>query len=174
VDIPVLETERLILRAHTLADFDAYTAYWADENVTRWTGGGKPLARAEAWLKFLQHPGHWEMCGFGFWAVEEKASGQMIGEAGFIDLKRDYDPLVNEVPEIGWVIAPSAQGKGYATEAALECMRWGAMHFGHIRVIAAVNVANVASIRVAEKCGFKECLRKDFHGRSAVFFDRVL
>ena len=174
MNIPVIETDRLILRAHALADFEAYAAYWADEAVTRWTAGGKPVARDEAWLRFLRFPGHWELMGYGFWAVEEKATGVLIGEVGFIDLKRDYDPLVNGVPEIGWVLAPASQGKGYATEAAQACVRWGAEHFGPIRVIAAVNVENVASIRVAEKCGFSECLRREFHGRKAVFFDRVL
>ena len=174
MEIPVLETKRLLLRAFALKDFEAYAAYRSDESVMRWTGGGKPLAREEAWLKFLQHPGHWAMMGYGFWAVEEKATGTMIGEVGFCDLKRDYDPKVNDVPEIGWVLAPAAQGKGYATEAAQECLRWGRRHFGPIRIIAAVNVENLASIRVAEKCGFKECLREEFHGRSAVFLDRVL
>lgn len=174
MNIPILETARLILRAFTLVDFDAYVAYWGDENVTRWTGGGRPLGRSEAWPKFLQHPGHWAMRGFGFWAVEEKATSAMIGEVGFIDLKRDYDPKVNDVPEIGWVLAPAAQGKGYATEAARGCLAWGREHFGPIRVIAAVNVENIASIRVAEKCGFQECLRGSFRGRAAVFLDRVL
>jgi RimJ/RimL family protein N-acetyltransferase len=172
--IPTLQSSRLILRPFALADFDAYAAIRADENVGRWTIGGKPLTRAEAWPKFLQHPGHWALMGYGFWAVEEKATGAMIGEAGFIDMQRDYDPKVNGVPEIGWIIAPAAQGKGYATEAAKAAIAWGAPHFGPIRVIAAVNVENIASIRVAQKCGFKECLRRDFNGRAAVFLDRVL
>lgn len=172
--IPVLESDRLTLRPFRLDDFETVAAYWADERVSRWTRGGLPLERSQAWMRFLEHPGHWAMCGFGFWALEEKATGAMIGEAGFIDLKRDYDPLVNGVPEIGWALAGAAQGKGYATEAAKTAIAWGSQHFGHIRVIAAVSVENTPSIRVAQKCGFKECLRRDFNGRSAVFFDRVL
>jgi RimJ/RimL family protein N-acetyltransferase len=171
---PTLETARLLLRPFALADFDAVAAYWGDPVVARWTRGGRAIARGEAWQRFLQHPGHWALMGYGFWALEEKSTGAMIGEAGFIDLKRDYDRLVNDVPEIGWVIAPAAQGKGYATEAAKACLVWGASHFGPIRVIAAVNIENRPSIRVAEKCGFTEVLRKDFNGRSAVFFDRTL
>jgi len=171
---PTLQTTRLILRAFALADFEAFAAYWADAEMTRWTRTGAPIARADAWPRFLQHPGHWAVMGYGFWAVEEKSTGTMIGEAGFIDLKRDYHPQVNNVPEIGWAIAPAAQGKGYATEAAQEALRWGARHFGPVRVLAAVNVDNFTSIRVAEKCGFKECLRAEFHGRKAVFFDRIL
>lgn len=174
MNVPTLITPRLILRAHMLADFEAYAAYWSEESISRWTGSGRVPTRAESWLKFLLFPGHWQMMGYGFWAVEEKATGALIGEAGFVDLKRDYDPKVNDVPEIGWVIAKPSQGRGYASEAAQACLRWGAEHFGPIRVIAAVNVENPASIRVAEKCGFQECLRADFHGRKAVFLDRVL
>lgn len=172
--IPTLSTARLILRPFAPTDFDAVAAYWADGAVTRFTRGGQPLGRSEAWQRFLQHPGHWAMMGYGFWAVEEKSTGRMIGEAGFIDLKRDYHPAVNGVPEIGWVIAPGAQGKGYATEAALAAIAWGKDHFGRIRVLAAVAKENAASIRVAEKCGFVECLRAEFSGREAVFLDRVL
>lgn len=171
---PVLQTTRLTLRPFKLDDFDHYAAWWSDTAVTRWTGGGKPVARPDAWLRFLWHPGHWALTGYGFWAVEEKATGALVGEAGFIDLKRDYDPAVNGVPEIGWVLAPAAQGKGYATEAAKACLAWGATHFGPIRVIAAVNTENVPSIRVAEKCGFREVLRKPSGSASAVFLDRTL
>lgn len=172
--IPILQTARLILRPFTRTDFDSFAAYWADPNMARYTRGGQPVNRADAWPRFLQHPGHWAMCGFGFWAVEEKSTGLMIGEAGFIDLMRDYHPKVNGVPEIGWAIAPSAQRKGYATEAAQAVVAWGRQHFGPIRVIAAVNQANIPSIRVAEKCGFTECLRADFNGRPAVFLDQIL
>jgi RimJ/RimL family protein N-acetyltransferase len=91
VNTPVLETSRLILRAHTLADFDTYAAIWADADVTRWTGVGKPVERDEAWLRFLRFAGHWELMGYGFWALEEKSTGAMIGEAGFTEcLRKDF------------------------------------------------------------------------------------
>ncbi len=171
---PTLETARLILRPFCADDFDTVAAYWGDPDVARWTRGGQPIGRSQAWLRLIEHPGHWALMGYGFWAVEEKSSGTMIGEVGFIDLKRDYDPAVNGVPEIGWVLSPRAQGKGYATEAAKECVQWGREHFGPIRVIAAVNADNRASIRVAEKCGFRECLRRRYERGEAVFLDRIL
>ncbi|GAA0577989.1 GNAT family N-acetyltransferase [Rhizomicrobium electricum] len=171
---PILETARLILRPFRVDDFDAVAAYWGDPAVARWTRGGQPISRSQAWLRLIEHPGHWALMHYGFWAVEEKSSGTMIGEVGFIDLKRDYDPAVNDVPEIGWVLSPQAQGKGYATEAAKACLPWGREHLGPIRVIAAVNADNRASIRVAEKCGFRECLRREYERGVAVFLDRVL
>ena len=75
-NVPVIETERLVLRAHRLDDFDAYAVMWADPVVTRFIGG-KPRTREESWIRFLRHPGMWSMLGFGFWAIEEKASGRL-------------------------------------------------------------------------------------------------
>lgn len=174
MNIPVLETSRLILRGHTLKDFEACAAMWADPEVTRWIGEGRPLTREEAWAKFLRHPGHWALMGYGFWAAEEKSTGRMIGEAGFIDMKRDYAPEVAGLPEIGWALAPAAQGKGYATEAARECLVWGRGHFGPVRVVAALDAENQASFRVAEKCGFTEAVRVARRGRTAVITVRTL
>jgi RimJ/RimL family protein N-acetyltransferase len=171
---PTLETARLILRPFRVDDFDAVAAYWSDPVVARWTRGGQPIDRSKAWLRLVEHPGHWALMNYGFWAVEEKSSGTMIGEVGFIDLKRDYDPAVNGVPEIGWVLSSQAHGKGYATEAAKECVLWGRENLGPVRLIAAVNADNRASIRVAEKCGFRECLRREYERGVAVFLDRVL
>ena len=75
---PTIETERLTLRPHRLDDFDAYAVMWADSVVTRFIGG-RPRTREESWIRFLRHPGMWSMIGYGFWAVEDKASDQFIG-----------------------------------------------------------------------------------------------
>ena len=75
--VPVLETERLKLRGHRLDDFIASAAMWADPNVTRHIGG-KPLTEEESWTKFLRYVGHWALLGFGYWVVEEKATGSFL------------------------------------------------------------------------------------------------
>ena len=116
VQVPVLHTERLKLRGHRLDDFIASAAMWADPNVTRHIGG-QPLTEEEAWTKFLRYVGHWALLGFGYWVVEEKATGSFVGEIGFADYKRDLEPSLHDKPEIGWVLAPRSHGKGYATEA---------------------------------------------------------
>ena len=100
--IPVLETERLKLRGHRLDDFPACAAMWADPAVTRHIGG-KPLSNEESWTKFLRYFGHWALLGFGYWVVEEKATGNFAGEVGFADYKRNIDPPLNS-PEMGWVL----------------------------------------------------------------------
>jgi len=68
VDIPTIETERLILRGHTPEDFPAFAAMWADPVVTRFIGGA-PLAEEDAWAKYLRVAGHWALLGYGFWSI---------------------------------------------------------------------------------------------------------
>ena len=172
MDIPILETTRLILRAPKLEDFEVYARMRADPEVVRYISA--PLSREDAWLKFLCGAGHWHVTGCGFWAVEEKASGGYIGEAGYILRRREpADPLAG-APEMGWVLAASAWGKGYASEAVRAAMKWGRVHFGPVRVLCVVSPGNQASIRVAEKCGFKEILHDGEGDEARVVFDRVL
>ena len=111
VDAPVIETQRTILRSHRSDDFDTYVAMWADPAVTRFIGG-KPRTREESWMRFLRHAGLWSLLGYGFWAVEEKATGRFIGEAGFHDLKRNMAPSIEGIPEAGWALASNAHGRG--------------------------------------------------------------
>jgi RimJ/RimL family protein N-acetyltransferase len=173
VIIPTLSTPRLTLRPHRLEDFAFYAQMWREPEVARHiTVGGMPRTEEEAWASFLRLAGQWQMVGFGFWAVEEKAGGKLVGELGFIERKRDWG--FKDMPEMGWAFATSATGKGYATEAVSAAIAWGAAHFGHIRVIAVTAPQNYASIRVAEKCGFREFQRDLSGGHPSVIFDRVL
>src|SRR5271155_4605286 len=116
VSVPVLETERLRLRGHRLDDFASCAAMWADPIVTRHITrhiGGRPFSEEESWHRLLRYVGHWVLLGFGYWVVEEKATGAFIGEVGFADWKRSLEPSLGEMPEIGWVFASSSHGKGY-------------------------------------------------------------
>jgi RimJ/RimL family protein N-acetyltransferase len=81
--IPELQTLRLRLRTFGHADFDAYAAMWKDAEVVRFIGG-VPLSREAAWSRFLRQMGAWHYLGFGFFAIEDKATGAFIGEAGFL------------------------------------------------------------------------------------------
>ena len=124
-DIPIVETERLILRDHRLTDFDAYVAMWADPIVTRFIGG-HPRTREDSWIRLLRHAGMWRHMDFGFWAIEEKATGRFIGEAGFHELRRDMEPSIEGTLEAGWGFIVEAHGKGYASEAVGAALAWGA------------------------------------------------
>jgi RimJ/RimL family protein N-acetyltransferase len=171
---PRLETERLILRAMVPADFPAFAAMSADPIVRRYSGDGTPRTEEESWSSFLIISGHWAMTGFGGWAIEEKQSGAFVGELGFMDRKRDRGTELDGVPEMGWGVIPSVFGWGYATEAVQAALAWGLGHFGAVKVIALTTADNIASIRVAQKCGFREFHRGLSAGRPRVFFERIL
>jgi RimJ/RimL family protein N-acetyltransferase len=159
VEIPVLETERLILRGHRLEDFEHTAALWSNPQVTLHIGG-RPFSREESWSRLLRYVGHWTLLGYGFWAVAEKSSGQFVGEAGLADFQRDIDlpadvpPLASQ-PEIGWVLKVEHHGKGYATEAARAITQWADRTFPGGRTACIINTDNFASRRVAEKCGYR-------------------
>jgi RimJ/RimL family protein N-acetyltransferase len=170
-EIPILETERLKLRGHRLEDFADSAAMWADAKVTEHIGG-KPLTEEESWTRFLRYAGHWSVMGFGYWVVEEKSTGNFLGEVGFADYKRDIQPSLKDVPEIGWAFAAHAHGKGFATEAVRAAVAWGDKHFSAQRTACIIAPENLPSVRVAEKCGYQEFSRATYKGKPALMFER--
>jgi RimJ/RimL family protein N-acetyltransferase len=169
---PILETERLRLRGHTLLDFEPMLVMWTDPEVTRFVGG-KPSTRDEVWSRLLRYIGHWAALGYGYWAVEERASGAFIGDIGIADFQRDLDPPLDGVPEVGWSLTPAAHGKGYATEAVKAAVEWGDNHFVSPRMVCMISPENAASIRVAEKCGFRRYAEVIYKNRPNLLFERV-
>jgi len=111
-----------------MSDFARTQELWSDASVTKYMGG-KPLTREECWTKFLRYVGHWSVLGFGYWVVEERETAEFVGEVGFGNFKRDLEPPIGAIPELGWVLTPAKHGKGYATEAAQAALGWGRKHF---------------------------------------------
>jgi len=171
-DAPVLTTERLTLRVHGLADFDDSAAMWADEGVTRHIGG-KPSTREESWARLLRYGGLWPLLGYGYWVVRETATGRFVGETGFANFNRDLDPPFGDVPEAGWALSPWAQGRGFASEALHAVLAWGDRHFDGGRVVCIINEANSASLRLADKLGFREYARAINKGAPTILFERL-
>jgi RimJ/RimL family protein N-acetyltransferase len=169
---PEIETQRLILRPHRVDDFDASFAMWRDPIVTRYIGG-TPSGEQQAWSRLLNYAGHWALLGFGYWAVEEKVSREFIGELGFADFRRDIDPLMRNAPELGWAFASRVHGRGYATEAVGAVLTWSEARFESSRTVCLIHPENLASIRVAQKCGYREFKRQLFNDRPVVLFERV-
>jgi RimJ/RimL family protein N-acetyltransferase len=170
-EIPVIETNRLILRGHRLDDFSDCVAMWSDPIVTRFIGG-KPFSEEETWARLLRYAGHWSLMGFGYWAIEEKDTHSFVGESGFADFKRDIEPSIKGMPELGWALISRVHGKGYATEAVRAVVAWGEQHFGSARTVCIIRPENVASIRVAEKCGYRELQRTAYKGHATIIFAR--
>jgi len=152
---PTLTTERLTLRAHRIADLPACVAMWQDVEVVRHTIGS-PSPPSRTWLRLLSYAGHWSLLGFGYWALEHTESGAFLGEIGFADFKRDLHPALDDVPEVGWVLAPQAHGKGYATEALRAAIAWGDEAFTTDHTVCIIYPENTASLRVAAKLGYAE------------------
>jgi RimJ/RimL family protein N-acetyltransferase len=168
---PLLETDRLRLRGHRVGDFSDLAAMWADPGVTRHIGG-RPFTHEESWSKLVRYAGHWPLLGFGFWAVEERATGRFVGDVGFADFQRDMTPSFEGAPEAGWVLAPWAHGRGYATEALRAALAWGDASFGGKRVVCLIDQDNEASVRVATKCGFVEYARTTYKGTPGILLRR--
>jgi RimJ/RimL family protein N-acetyltransferase len=169
--IPVLETERLILRGNRLEDFDALAALWSDPGVVRFISG-KPFSPEECWSRLLRYVGHWALLGYGFWAIEEKATGRYVGETGLADFRRGLTPSLDGTPEVGWVLASWAHGKGYATEAVKAAVTWGADKFGTTPLCCIISPEHRNSIKVATKCGFREHARTTYKGGETIIFRR--
>lgn len=153
--VPFLETARLRLRPSQPSDLDGHAAMLADPAIVRFLGG-QIASREETWRKLLSLHGLWPMLGFGYWAVEEKSSGTYLGQLGFADFKRGMSPSIEGLPEMGWMLGPHAQGRGIATEAALGALHWADQALPGREIVAIIDQANLASIRVAEKAGFGE------------------
>lgn len=168
---PTIETERLRLRAHTLGDFEACVALWGDPAVTAFIGG-RPSSRDEVWSRLLRYVGHWALLDYGFWLIEERASGAFVGEIGFADFKRGLGPDFDAYPEMGWALSPSQQGKGYAAEAARACMDWAVARFSGSPFVCMIDPANTPSIKVASKLGFAPFAQIELRGSPVTLYRR--
>jgi RimJ/RimL family protein N-acetyltransferase len=155
-----------------MSDLEAAVAMWADPTVTRFIGG-KPSTPQQTWMRVLGYAGHWAMLGFGYWAIEENSTAAFIGEIGFADFKREIAASMRDVPELGWALVPIAHGKGYATEAALAALQWGDRVLPARRTLCLIDPENLASLRIAEKCGFIAFENASFNGRPSIFLERV-
>ena len=143
-----LETERLKLRQLRESDLDAHTKMTSDPEVMKFLGDGKPLDRAQSWRTMAGILGHWQLRGFGFWAMEEKRSGTLVGRAGL------WMPEGWPMLEVGWTLAKEHWGKGYATEVGKTALRV-AFERGATKVCSLIMPGNTRSIAVAERLGEK-------------------
>jgi RimJ/RimL family protein N-acetyltransferase len=168
---PIVETPRLILRPHHQDDLNDYASLWADPVVVRYTTG-IPQTHEESWRRLLFASGHWAVMGFGYWVIEEKNTKRFVGEVGFADLRREITPSLAGMPECGWIVSPWLHGKGYATEAVRAVHEWSHMELGAKRTCCIVSPENDASIRVAEKTGYREVAQTLYKDHPVIVFHR--
>ena len=170
-EAPRLETSRLVLRPFAAGDVDAQAAMMGDIVVMHHLGG-QPLSREDAWRKLLGGHAFWSLLGYGYWAVERRSDGVMIGQIGFADFKRAVTPDIEAIPEMGWLFAREAFGQGYATEAGQAALAWADEVLKAPETVAIIDADNHPSIRVAEKCGFNENEPATYRGEPILLFRR--
>ena len=171
VKIPTLETPRLIIRAHTKNDFPALKAMWADPHVVKFISG-IPSTEGQSWMRLMNYLGHWELMGYGYWAIIEKSTNTYIGDIGIADFKRDITPSISGIPEAGWVLSSAAHGKGYAHEALKAVLEWADSNLVHSKTVCIITKENERSNLLAEKCGYKKSVETVFNDKDVVIFSR--
>ena len=167
----MIETERLLLRRPSREDLDAVHRMRSDPDVVRFVGG-TPLSREEAWQRLTRSAGNWALLGYGFFAVVEKASGRLVGEAGLMQAHRGLGERFDPFPEAGWIFAREGQGKGYATEATLAAHDWFARAIGVARTVCIIAPENAASLRVAAKLGYTAFGSACYHDSTVTMLER--
>ena len=165
--IPTLETERLRLRAFCEADLDAYAEMCADPEVMQYLGTGKTFTRGESWRSIAGFLGHWQLRGYGMWALEEKATGTLVGRAGFLH-PPDWPDF-----EIGWTLGRPYWGRGFALEASRRALDHAWRELRRERVVSLIRPANAPSIRVAEKLGARRVGPIDMLGSVADLYEHA-
>jgi len=166
---PTLTTERLTLRGHHPDDLDALSAMWAEPAVYERIGG-KARPREDVWIRLLRSIGQWTAFGYGAWVVCDRATGDVLGDMGLLESRREITPALL-APEAGWTLATAAHGKGYAGEAMRAILDW-ADGQGIGRTCCIIDPGNAASIRLAEKLGYAAPIEGVYHDRPIRIFHR--
>ncbi len=139
-----LSTQRLILRQPAPHDMDAVMAFFQSDRA-QYIGG--PYTRAAAWRQFATELGHWQINGFGMWAVTLRGNDTILGLVG------PWFPADWPERELGWMMFPAAEGKGLAFEAASAARSHAFDVLGWDTAVSYIDHGNHRSIRLAEKLG---------------------
>ncbi|TDC64749.1 N-acetyltransferase [Actinomadura sp. GC306] len=154
---PELRTERLVLRHWRDGDREPFAALNADPRVMEHFPARLTRAESDALITSIE--ARFAEDGFGFWALEVAGTGEFIGFTG-ISAVRFPAPFTPAV-EIGWRLARSVWGHGYASEAARRALRF-AFDAGLDEVVSFTAVANVRSQAVMERIGMTRDPADDF------------
>lgn len=142
--VPVVLSERLRLRAPRIDDYPVFSGFVRDDRGAGLATGERDRA---SWHDFCELVAGWMLRGHGAWSVESRESGTVVGA-----LTIDHE-FGDPEPEIGWLVTPEAEGRGYATEAARAALDWAFRAHGFSTLVGYVDADNTRSIRVAERLG---------------------
>lgn len=145
-NIPVIETQRLVLRGPEPEDYPNFKATFASYR-SRFMGG--PLNAYETWMLYAAEIGHWNIRGYGMWMIHDKITDETYGMAG------GWMPAQWPEKEIAWIIWPDKAGHGYALEAAHAARKYFYGELGWDGAVSYLDPKNLDSIRLAERLGAK-------------------
>ena len=143
-NIPVLETQRLILRGPEAEDYPDFKATFSSYR-SRFMGG--PLNPYEAWMLYAAEIGHWQIRGYGMWMIHDRNTDETLGMAG------GWFPAKWPEREIAWIIWPDKAGHGYALEATHAVRGYLYGSCGWDGAVSYIDPKNLDSIRLAERLG---------------------
>jgi RimJ/RimL family protein N-acetyltransferase len=126
---------------------------WSHPEVSRHITSA-PQTREACWSRILRYIGHWQAMGYGYWIVERTSDNAFVGELGFGCGKREITPPLTNDPEIGWVLTPTMQGQGYATEAATTALTWRDTTLPPGPTNCIISPHNTQSLKLATRLGF--------------------
>ena len=139
-----IQTERLILRPMTMADWPDYAALMMSERAIHMDG---PMGKAKAWGMFCHDVAQWSLFGHGALMFDDRQSHACLGQVGI-----NAGPLFPET-ELGWFVYSHAEGKGYAYEAACALRDWAFKVRQFESLVSYITLENQRSIRLAERMG---------------------
>jgi ribosomal-protein-alanine N-acetyltransferase len=160
----ILETPRLALREMSFDDLDFVAAMLAHPEVMRYYPQTYSRDEARAWIE--RQLGRYARDGHGLWRVEDRATGEPVGQVGLaLQLVEGV-----EEPEIGYLIHRPFWRRGLAAEAALGVRTWAFEILGLERVISLIRPENLPSQGVARKIGMAPGKRVQFHQLEHIVF----
>ncbi len=150
----VCESERVFLRPYTQADFAALHKIVSNkETMVAW-GQGFSKKESEEWLE--KQLAHYQQYGFGIWAIIEKQSGAIIGNAGLNHTEISLKGKTQKIVEIGYLLHRDFWGKGYGSEVARMCVKYGFETLGLEEVYCLIKEDNLSSLKVAKKLSMQK------------------
>lgn len=143
-EAPTLETERLVLRAYQLEDFEAFAAYFASPR-SHFTDG--PIARELAWDLYTAGAGRWVMAGHGAWTITRRGDDTSLG---LVSLNT---AISLPACELGWILWEGSERQGYAFEAACAARGFAFSALGMETLLSGIHHENSRSIKLAMRMG---------------------
>lgn len=147
-----------------MRDLVVHAEMSADPEVRRYIGNGETVDPAQSWREVALYIGHWALRGYGQWALERKADGESLGQAGL------WNPPGWPGLEVGWRLARHTWGQGYATEAGRAAIDWAWATLDAEQLISVIQPDNIRSIHVAERLGMRPLRETTLKGQHVVIF----